>query len=82
MDAKLTLKLDQATIRRAKAYAAGRNRSLLALVEGFFRALADPGQAGAEDPPIVGELAGIIEPPADDYRGKDTYADHLERRYR
>lgn len=82
MDAKLILKLDQATIRKAKAYAAKRNRSLSVLVEGFPRALVDPDQAAADDSLIVSELAGVIEAPGDDAAGGDSYADHLERRYR
>ncbi len=51
MKIKLTLRLEDDVIGRAKAYAAQRGTSVSALVEDYFRLLAssDPGGDGASD---------------------------------
>lgn len=74
MKTKLTLRLDEDVIGRAKAYAAARGTSLSALAENYFRLVA-PASEGAP----VGDLpsgdghgsadAGLSSgPPPDDWR--------------
>ena len=46
MKTKLTLRLDDAVIARAKAYAAARGTSVSGLVEDYFRLVAEPGGDG------------------------------------
>ena len=71
MKTKLTLRLDDAVIARAKAYAAARGTSVSGLVEDYFRLVAtdargDGGHQPAEPaedwraslPPLVRELLG------------------------
>jgi len=53
MKTKLTLRLDEAVIERAKAYAAKRGTSVSGLVEDYFRLVASEpagGDGAASDP--------------------------------
>jgi hypothetical protein len=61
MDTKLTLKLDQDTIERAKAFAKSANTSLSQLVEQYFNQLTRAAQTTAAEPvsPLVDHLYGI-----------------------
>ncbi|MFB6263104.1 MAG: DUF6364 family protein [Bradymonadaceae bacterium] len=65
MSKKLTLRLDEDAIERAKRYAARRDTSVSKLVERFFDQLDDDtdGDAGddIEDSELVASLRGIIE---------------------
>jgi hypothetical protein len=61
MDTKLTLKLDEAAIGRAKLYASRRGLSLSRMVETYFLSLTEPEQATRPAPTgVVAELAGIL----------------------
>ncbi|GAB5536891.1 MAG: DUF6364 family protein [Rubricoccaceae bacterium] len=70
MKTKLTLRLDEAVIERAKAYAARRGTSVSGLVEDYFRLVATEPSGGdgasGDDwisslPPITRSLIGIAE---------------------
>ena len=63
MKTKLTLRLDEDVIGRAKAYAAARGTSLSALTENYFRLVASGGAAQGGDGSSV--EAGA---PIDDWR--------------
>ena len=61
MDSKLTLKLDQTAIERAKQYAEKRGVSLSRMVETYFLSLAEREATPAPQPTgVVAELAGIL----------------------
>lgn len=61
MDSKLTLKLDQTAIERARQYAKKRGISLSRLVETYFLSLAEREVVSAPQPTgVVAELAGIL----------------------
>ena len=92
MKTKLTLRLDDAVIARAKAYAARRGTSVSGLVEDYFRLVAadahgDGGHKPAEPaddwraalPPITRSLVGIAE--GVDMTEED-YKRYLEEKYR
>jgi hypothetical protein len=82
MESKLTLKLDAATIDKAKIYAQNHKKSLSALVEEFFRGLGPYDQKDADEfgGPVVRELSGIIDLSAlEDW--KDDRGRWLERKY-
>jgi hypothetical protein len=86
MKKKLTLRMEQDVIERAKAYAAERGESVSKLVENYFAALTAPEQANGEDnedkeslPPITRRLAD--RPPAPDIDEEDYYR-YLEDKYR
>lgn len=73
MDSKLTLKLDQAAIERAKQYAEKRGVSLSRMVETYFLSLVERDEAPAPQPTgVVAELAGILA-------GKDVDTSREER---
>ena len=83
MHTKLTLRLDQRLIRRAKAYARRTGKSVSAIVADFFARLEPP--AGAAPPArapaspavqsLIGALAGADLDEAD-------YREHLGEKHR
>ena len=82
MDSKLTLKLDQEIIERAKQYAADKKLSLSRLIENYLNAVTSGKNTGKdiEVSPFVKSLSTGIKLPADfDYK-KDR-AEYLENKY-
>ncbi len=81
MEAKLTLKLNENSISRAKEYVSSIGSSLSAVVQGFFDSLTSEKDApGFVYGPIVSELSGLIHLEKDfDY--KSNYASYLEQKY-
>lgn len=80
MDAKLTLKLDERVIEKAKAYAEKRGVSLSRLVESYFAGLT---QGEPKDEPatgVVAELEGLLAGLKIEDE-KDEYVDYLMRKY-
>ena len=81
MDTKLTLKLKDDSISRAKKYVSSIGTSLSAIVEDFFDGLTLQQQS--EDfkySPLVNELSGIIQLD-ENYDYEDAYASYLEHKY-
>jgi hypothetical protein len=82
MDNKLTLKLDNQIIERAKTYARKRNTSLSKLVESYleFLTTGHSSHEGQEVTPLVKSISGVIDPDASlDY--KASYKKHLTKKY-
>ncbi len=63
MDVKLTLKLNQEIIERAKQYARENNVSLSKLIEGYLSGLTDSGDSKNTHSPLVNSLTGVIQVP-------------------
>ncbi|MCU0417652.1 MAG: DUF6364 family protein [Cytophagaceae bacterium] len=61
MDVKLTLKLDEDVIRKAKQFALNHDTSLSKLIENYLNKLTNDLQNEEHVTPIVKELTGIIE---------------------
>jgi hypothetical protein len=61
MDAKLTLKLDQDIIRRAKKYAKNKNTSLSRLIENQLRLLVTDLKKEKSFSPEVNYFIGILK---------------------
>ena len=80
MDTKLTLKLDQEIIEKAKGYAKSRKTSISRLIENFLQKITSEDEK-EEITPLVKSLSGIIALPAK-YDHKKEYADHLSKKYR
>jgi hypothetical protein len=81
MDSKLTLKLDQVAIERAKRYAENRGVSLSRMVETYFLGLVDRDEAPVPRPTgVVAELAGILAEKDVD-TSKEGRARYLTRKY-
>jgi hypothetical protein len=79
MHTKLTLRLDAALIRRAKAFAKRSGKSVSAVVADYFAALdAGDGQAPVFGPKVRSLLGVVRERPLEE----TGYRRHLERKHR
>ena len=79
MNTKLTLRLDQRLIRRAKAHARRTGKSVSQIVADYFSLLGIPPQT--DDPeltPTVRALKGVLRGRKID---RSAYRKHLEEKY-
>ncbi|WP_457654689.1 DUF6364 family protein [Rhodocaloribacter sp.] len=86
MQTKLTLRLDEELIRKAKRYARARGKSVSQLVADHFRALTGTKEARLDEeelPPVTRSLLGAFvgerDVPADP---EEAYRKHLEDKHR
>jgi len=79
MDSKLTLKLNESVIERAKQYAKENNISLSRMIESYLQAVTIRKNSKIEISPLVESLTGVIELENKDYR-KD-YTNFLSQKY-
>jgi hypothetical protein len=83
METKLTLRLNDSVIERAKIYARNHKVSLSKMVESYLDSLTTQNDKGKKTTitPLVESLSGVIDLPADfDY--KKEYRDYLEDKYK
>jgi Family of unknown function (DUF6364) len=80
MDTKLTIKLNDDVISRAKRYAKHRKTSLSKMIESYLDSVTKPSSKEIEITPLVKSLSGVITL-TDDYDYKKDYADHLTSKY-
>ncbi len=84
MNTKLTLRLNDNVIERAKVYARSHNISLSKMVESYLDSLTKQNEEEKKKvsiTPLVESLSGVIELPADfDY--KKEYRNYLEEKYK
>lgn len=82
MDTKLTLRLSQDVIQRAKHYAAEKKLSLSRLIENYLNAItAEESKADElEISPFVKSLSSGTKIPSD-YDYKKEYPEYLNRKY-
>jgi hypothetical protein len=79
MNTKLTLRLDQRLIRRAKTHARRTGKSVSQVVADYFVLLgSDPDKEDPELTPVVRSLKGVLHGRKVD---RSTYRKHLEERY-
>jgi hypothetical protein len=82
MDTKLTLKLDQEIIQKAKHYASENKLSLSRIIENYLNSLtSDKTNNDIQISPFVKSLSSGIKIPAD-YDYKQNRADYLEQKYK
>ncbi len=81
MDAKLTLKLNQAIIEKAKEYAKSKQISLSDLIENYLQKLTNDKKSNKTITPLVKSLSGVIKLP-DNYNEKEDYTDYLAKKYK
>ena len=81
VDNKLTLKLDNHVIEKAKSYARQKNTSLSKLVEAYLEYLTTTGKKESlQVTPLVKSLSGVIDSTkSQDY--KKEYKSHLLKKY-
>ncbi len=82
VDTKLTLRLDDSVIERAKVYARHHKVSLSKMVEVYFDSLTKEKTSQDMDSitPLVESLGGVIDLPAG-FDEKKSYRDYLENKY-
>ncbi|WP_236974169.1 DUF6364 family protein [Membranihabitans maritimus] len=82
MDKKLTLKLNQKVIERAKEYASDKKMSLSRIVEAYLQSLvSEKDTSDFEISPFVKSISTGTKIPTDlDYKGE--YSDYLMQKYK
>jgi hypothetical protein len=81
MDTKLTLKLDQEAIGRARRYAERQGLSLSRMVESYFLRLTESEESSREKPKgVVAELAGALKG-VEIRDPKEEYTEYLLKKY-
>ena len=78
MDSKLTLKLENTVIERAKEYAKSNKTSLSKLIERYLDSLT--GKIEEESTPLIDSLTGVVDLKNLDY--KKDYTDYLIEKYK
>ncbi|MFT4522863.1 MAG: hypothetical protein ACI8ZN_001815 [Bacteroidia bacterium] len=82
MDTKLTLKLNQEIIEKAKEYASNKKLSLSRIVEAYLNSLtSEKIETDFEISPFVKSIATGINIPAD-LNYKEEYSDFLKEKYK
>lgn len=83
MDTKLTLKLEQTIIEKAKNYAKSHKTSLSKLIENYLLNITNEKGKGKEEKitPLVKSLSGIITLPKN-FDHKEGYSDFLINKYK
>lgn len=77
METKLTLKLNEQIIEKAKAYARSRNTSLSKLIENFLSKVTAEPVKNEDISPLVKSLSGVISENI-----KKNYRDYLSEKYK
>lgn len=80
MSTKLTLKIDEDVIERAKNYAKMHNTSVSSLVEVYLQKVTNPSRK-SRITPLVKSLSGLIDLP-NDYDDKKDYSEYLKNKYK
>lgn len=81
MDTKLTLKLEQTIIEKAKEYAKTHKTSLSKLIENYLLNITNEKGKEEKITPLVKSLSGIIEL-TEDFNHKKDYAGFLMNKYK
>ena len=83
METKLTLRLNDSIIKRAKIYARSQKTSLSKMIEAYLDSLTREKESDNKISitPLVESLSGVIDLPSDfDY--KKEYADFITKKYK
>ncbi len=81
MDTKLTLKLNEDVIEKAKEYAKSKKTSLSVLIENYLQKLTNEKESKKTITPLVKSLSGVIKLPKN-YNDKKDYTDYLTTKYK
>jgi len=84
MDTKLTLKLNNMVIERAKKYASNKKLSLSRLIENYLDSITREQEDDFEISPFVKSISSGKSIPADfDYKqARKEYIDFLDKKYK
>ena len=83
MDSKLTLKLNENVIERAKKYASTRELSLSRLIENYLDSITQEQNDDFEISPFVKSISSgkSIPANADGKASREDYTDYLDKKY-
>lgn len=81
MDTKLTLRLNDSVIERAKVYARNNHVSLSKMIESYLDSVTKEKDKKETITPLVESLSGVIELPVD-YDYKKEYGDYIINKYK
>ncbi len=81
MDTKLTLKLDQKVIEKAKVYARDQGISLSRMVEEYLESVTESSHSRPTLTPVVEKLSGVLHL-TDKEDERKAYRDHLSDKYK
>lgn len=83
METKLTLRLNDYVIERAKIYARSHKISLSKMIESYLDSLTKQKDEDKKVliTPLVESLSGVIDLPSD-FNYKKEYRDYLEEKYK
>jgi antitoxin component of RelBE/YafQ-DinJ toxin-antitoxin module len=82
MTAKLTLRLDNTVIKKAKNTAQRRGVSLSRMVEDYFKSVARQQENPLAQSPVLSEIAGVLSGRNDVGKLIAEYKKHLTEKYR
>jgi hypothetical protein len=82
MTTKLTLRLDDTVIRKAKKTASKKGVSLSRMVEDYFKAVADQGAQDVRESPVLYEVSGVLTGKQDTAQMRAGYRKHLADKYK
>jgi len=82
MSTKLTLRLDDTVIRKAKKTASSKGVSLSRMVEDYFKAVADQAAQEVRKSPVLYEVAGVLSGKHDAAQLRERYRKHISEKYR
>ena len=81
METKLTIRLKESVIERAKIYARSHKISLSKMIESYLDSITQDKKMKIKITPLVESLSGVIDLPAD-YDYKKEYTDYLTGKYK
>jgi hypothetical protein len=83
METKLTLRMDENVIERAKIYARNHKISLSKMIESYFNSLTETNENSTEIKisELVESISGVIQVP-NDFDDKNEYRNYLDEKYK
>ena len=81
METKLTIRLKENVIERAKIYARSHKISLSKMIESYLDSITKDKKIKSKITPLVESLSGVIDLQAD-YDYKKEYTDYLTGKYK
>jgi hypothetical protein len=81
MDTKLTIKLNDSVINKAKIFAKSRRTSLSKMIESYLEKVSSDTSNYSDITPLVKSLSGIINLPENSEHNKE-YTDYLINKYK
>ena len=82
METKLTLRLDEQLISKAKTIAKSKEVSLSKMVADYFRTILSGLEKKSLKSPILSEITGILHSKTGNKKLREGYRKYLEEKYR